>query len=391
MCRTVVDIQCPTSLAIEAVFSTDPASLVTTNNPLINEEENGVLQIILPAPTLTGIPVDEQGYQALFRAYAGQLVTAVISHLVDFNCCRHVVFHQALVDYQLDRLSIKPWPISTIDYQRILDEQVQIADIDRLWRSQEKSALSGPEGWQVYAFLDYLLKTYPELSATLQRELNRHETLNSWLDDSFAQAGNSQETVSGSDLIRQLWLNAYKQLFSTASDSLTLPAAQDLEISCVAQDEGNTSGQRSGLYRYDVRQGEWVEEYTTDITLFMNPLPDDNRLVILEFDPNNRWWQTRIWQEGSINPLVTGRENQVVSFGSTDPAGSSLTAFVFSPESEEADITLIDLQQCSQFGCPSRTLPSIPIWSPDGTRALFSDEPNAQIALIQSQPADNPL
>ena len=112
MCQTLAEINCPANLFIEVNFSPDPASLVGTNNPQVMEGEDGVLQIVLPAPTLTGVPVDEQGYQALFRGYAGQLVTAVIYHLVDFNCCRHAVFHQALVDHQLDQLSLKPWPVS---------------------------------------------------------------------------------------------------------------------------------------------------------------------------------------------------------------------------------------------------------------------------------------
>jgi WD40 repeat protein len=385
MCQTLAAVNCPSDLAIEVRFSTDPASLAAMNKPLVAEQAGGVLQVVLPAPTLAGIPIDEQGYQALFRGYAAQLITAVISHLVDFTCCRHAAFHQALVHHQLDQLSLRPWPVTTIDYQRILDEQLQITNIDTLWRSEDGDILSGPEGWRVYAFLDYLLTTYPELdAATLQRELVRHESIYRWLEDSFPESTATADSVSISSLVRRFWLQAYTQTFSTNSTGLAPAPAQDLQIICLAQDENGTADPFAGLYRYNMRQNTWSEEYRTPNMLFMNPLPDDNSLMLVEYLAGDHRWVTQLWEDGRANPIITDVDKHAISFGNTDPDGFNLTTFVFPPAGEDAVITLFDLQQCDEGGCSSRLFPSIPVWSPDGSQAVFTDEPNAQLALLQS-------
>ncbi len=380
MCRILVDLNCPQDMTVQARFSTDPQSLITTANPAVVNGENGVLQVDLPAPTLTGIPVDDQGYQALFRAYGGQLVSAVASHLTNFICCRHAAFHQALLHYQLDQLSLRPWPVTSIDYQRILDEQLQIADIDALWRSDDSSILSGSEGWQVYAFLDYLLKTYPQLSAAqMQRELVRHESIYGWLDDASQLPADGTQVLSSSDLIDNFWLEAYIQTYST-DDNQASPYGGDLYLTCELN-EGNE--RESILFRYDQETGRWNEAYVTDNRLFVNPLPDDHTLILMEFDPGTPSWQTQLWQDGVANPILSETENFIISFGQMDPGASSLTTFVFPPAGDDAIITIFDLQKCDPNGCESRIFPSIPIWSPDGTRVLFSDEPNAQLELLQ--------
>lgn len=384
MCRTLRDINCSTDLAVNLRFSSDPASLAAIAKPLTGSNENGTIQLVLPSPTLTGIPVDEQGYQALFRAYAGQVLSAVISNLVDFTCCRHAAFHQALLNYQLDQLSLKPWPVSSNDYQRILDERLQIGDIDTLWRSEDSTALTGSDGWQVYAFLDYLLSTYPELSpANLQRELVRHESFYNWIEDSFAASAYGPDIVSSTDLLGQFWLQAYKQTFTTEIEDPVLAPGQDLLLTCELNIDSSDSSLRSGMFSYNVKTGNWSEIYSTENVLFMNALPDDNRLILVEFNPVERGSQTKIWQDSQIHPLLPENSQYTISFGQTDPAGSGITTFVFPPGSEEAAITLFDTQQCDLNGCPSRVVPSIPVWSPDGSQALFTDEPNAQLALIQ--------
>ncbi len=385
MCQSLAEINCHSDLAVEVQFSTDPSTLVATLHPIVAEQAGGVLRVKLPTPTLIGVPIDETGYQALFRGYAAQLVSAVISHLVDFTCCRHAAFHQALLNHQLNQLSLKPWPVTTIDYQRILDEQLQIADIDNLWRNEDTGILTGSEGWRVYAFLDYLLETYPALSTVImQRELVRHESIYGWLDDSLSGAVDHTDAISSSDLIRQFWLQAYTQTFSTG-DRGTAPApAQDLQFICNIQDDTIPSSTLAALYRYDLNQESWTKEFSTANALFLSPLPDDERLMLVEYNSGARWWQTQLWQDGHINPLLSGSNQYSVSFGYTDPDGSSLLVFVFPPDGNDAIITLFDLNQCNAEGCGSRTLPSIPIWSPDGSQAIFTDEPNAQLALLQS-------
>jgi hypothetical protein len=174
MCRMLADIDCPSDSPIEVQFSTDPAALTAITKPVPATLTNKTLRVSLPTPTLVGLPLDDAGYQALFRGYASQMVTALHSRHISYTCCERLPFYQALMDYQLDQLSLKPWPVTAGDYERVLDEQVQLTDLSGLWRSEDPDILNGADGWRVYAVVDYLLNSNPQISpARLQRELLR--------------------------------------------------------------------------------------------------------------------------------------------------------------------------------------------------------------------------
>jgi hypothetical protein len=385
MCRTLVDVECPTDSSVEIQFSTDPATLAATALPQAARQTNNTLRVTMPAPTLVGLPLDEAGYQALFRGYASQLVTALISRFVGYTCCQQLPFYQALVDYQLDQLSLKPWPVTAEDYERIRDEQMQLTELAGLWRSEDPGGLLDEEGWRVYAVVDYLIQADPEISpATLQRELLRRGSFFGWLNGSFSSHRDSANADLHSDLMRQFWLQAYPQATQAGSGFSGLPPEQDLQITCVASIEENSDVLLSKLFKYDVIQDSWEEEYSTPNHLFMNPLPGDDKLLLLEVLADGGQWQTGIWYDGHLNPILGAVDEYSVSFGQTDPFGSDLMAFVFPPDGRDADITLFDLNNCGEEdGCESQILPGIPIWSPDGSQAIFGDQPNVQLGLLQ--------
>jgi len=386
MCRTLVDIECPTGRPVEIQFSTDPATLAATALPQAARQTNNTLRVTLPAPTLVGIPVDEAGYQALFRGYASQLVTALISRFVGYTCCQQLPFYQALVNYQLDQLSLKPWPVTAADYKKIRDEQMQLTDLAGLWRSEDPDDLLDEEGWRVYVVVDYLIRADHEISpATLQRELLRRGSFFGWLNGSFSSKSDSTNADLHSDLMRQFWLQAYPQATQAGGGFSGSPPEQDLQLICVAGSEEDPGVQISKLLRYDVIQDTWHEEYNTPNHMFMTPLPDDDKLLLLEVLADEGQWQTGIWRDGHLNPILGATEDYTVSFGQTDPSGSGLMAFVFPPDGRDADITLFDLTDCKgEEGCASQILPGIPIWSPDGSQAVFGDQPNLQLGLLQS-------
>ena len=170
MCRMLADSgeapvgYCPSDRPVEIQFSTDPASLTATTQPQAATLTNNSLRVTLPAPTLVGLPLDEAGYQALFRGYASQMVTAIVTQIIGYSCCDRLPFYQVLIDYELAQLSLKPWPVTSGDYERVLNEQVQLTDLSGLWRSEDSTVLAGEEGWRVYAVVDYLLNSNPEIS-----------------------------------------------------------------------------------------------------------------------------------------------------------------------------------------------------------------------------------
>jgi Tol biopolymer transport system component len=386
MCRTLVDIECPIDRPVEIQFSTDPATLAAIIRPQAARQTNNALRVTLPTPTLVGIPLDEASYQALFRGYASQLVTALISRHVGYTCCQQLPFYQALVDYQLDQLSLKPWPVTADDYERIRDQQMQLTDLAGLWYSENPDDLLNEEGWRVYAVVDYLIKADPEISpAALQRELLRRGSFFGWLNGLFSSQSDSANADLHSNLMRQFWLQAFPQATQAGSGFSGPPLEQDLQLICMVSDEEGSGEQISKLLRYDVIQDNWQEEYSTSNHLFMNPLPGDDKLLILEMVGEQGQWQTSIWRDGRLNPIIGAIDDYSISFGQTDPSGAGLMAFVFPPDGSDADITLFDLNNCGEeVGCASQILPGIPVWSPDGSQAVFGDQPNIQLGLLQS-------
>ncbi len=386
MCRILDDIECPDSRQVEIHFSTDPAALVAAALPQAAGQINDAFHIILPAPTLVGIPIDEAGQQALFRGYASQMVTALVSRFVGYTCCQQLPFFQALVDFQLDQLSLKPWPVTADNYERIRDEQMQLTDLASLWQSADPDDLSGEEGWRVYTMVDYLLQADPAISpSSLQRELLRRGSFLGWLNGSFSNQYESSNSSLHSDLMRQFWLQAYPQAAQGGSGFSGQQPAQDLQLICHTSSEEVPDGRLFKLIRYHVAEDSWQEEFSSPNHLFMNPLPGDDKLLLLEVLADDGHWQAGIWHDGHLDPILGTSDEYSVSFGQTDPTGTGLTAYVFPPDGRNADITLFDLNACQdEVGCASQILPGIPVWSPDGSQAIFGDQPNAQLGLLQS-------
>lgn len=82
------ELTCPSRLQVELEFLIEPQSSFKLNQ---NDEIRTVyradtgreLQIDLPTPTLVGLPVDEIGYEALYRGYAAQVITRILHYLVN--------------------------------------------------------------------------------------------------------------------------------------------------------------------------------------------------------------------------------------------------------------------------------------------------------------------
>ena len=113
----------------------------------------------MPTPTLVGLPSDETGYAALRRGYATQLATAVIPHLVAWECCEGAPFFQALLNYQLSQLDLHSWPVSQADYQRIQDEATSLNNAIPSWHADTLAAVDPDNQWLIYAIADFILRS----------------------------------------------------------------------------------------------------------------------------------------------------------------------------------------------------------------------------------------
>ncbi|MFN2134575.1 MAG: hypothetical protein ACK2UK_01390 [Candidatus Promineifilaceae bacterium] len=379
------------NLQLDIKLSTDVQTLAGAARPQAAAENDGVLSLALPAPTLVGTPQDESGYQALFRGYASQMVTALIAHQVGYSCCEKLPFFQVLADYRLDELALKPWPAARVDYGRALDEQLQLHDLAELWQSDDPHDLYGEDGWRVFTIVDYLLDSVPASDGgaadLLQRELVRHDSFYGWLTGLLGQEGEfTTNTAINSKLTRGFWLRGYEQTLRTDAGWGEQMPEQLLYATCVRLPGDDTESQGATLNRFNPATNAWDTIYRTDRLLWTSPLPGDNLLLQQEFDYEMDSWATGIRQGDDLQLLQSEPDIYTVSFGQTDPEASGLSAFVFPDQGENATITWFDLANCSEsVGCAHWEISGIPIWAPDGQQALFTSVPGVQIGLLQRE------
>ena len=166
-CRNVSEA-CVEQGQLELTLSTDPASLAAYADP--RAAWAGGSALVLPAPTLFGRPVDEAGYRALSRAYAGRVVSAAAANLSGWACCDDALFYGALRDALLHRLGLQAWSVGPDDYEWLIDHPDLVSGVARMWGSNGAGA-TADERRAVYALVDFLTRRDSSVSIVEMQQL----------------------------------------------------------------------------------------------------------------------------------------------------------------------------------------------------------------------------
>lgn len=155
---------CSFNAPIQMRLSDDPQILTTVLERGQIVHAAGA-EIVLPTPTLAGMPVDQAAYEALYRGYATHLLGTVLTHYVwQWQCCEHRPFFQAVLDQELVRLGLKAWPVMATDYASRLEDEARLSSMIPLWES-EKRAL--PDDLGGHMVVEFLLWRDPGATPTL--------------------------------------------------------------------------------------------------------------------------------------------------------------------------------------------------------------------------------
>ena len=180
-CDPALGAVCTPEAQLEVVFTTNLSLLADMRSPLFTLA--GDARIIMPAPSLVGIPRDEAGYNALFRGYATPIVSRFLAQASGYRCCRHVLFFQALLDRQLAQLGLKPWPLAPDHYRLIFESDLVLRNVNEMWQITDPAEARPVDSLQAHIVTDYLLFQHPNLTAAmLQRSLMEAGSYWEWLN-----------------------------------------------------------------------------------------------------------------------------------------------------------------------------------------------------------------
>lgn len=387
MCRAFEAFECRTDdLRVNLTFSRSPETLLATREPVDVQQGSGnIFDLTLPAPTLVGLPEDDAAYAALFRGYAAQLVTAVTAQVVKYPCCDHAAFFEALMDYQLSQLDLRPWPVTAADYRRVLDERVDLSALGSLWLRRDVGHPYDDDTWQAYALVDFLLNTLPDADpAAMQLAFLTNRRLEGWLESILELA---PEETAVFDLPRLWWLHAYGQAYDAADSLTSSPPDQHVQLLCAQIDWDIDAGTDSvRFFTYEPAQNLLAgQPNSLGGFAFQTTTSQDDGVLVQSYNFELRTW--RAWQKqgDTLAPVTMNGRANLLNFGHLDPTGELLTTIAFGQEDGVPSLHLIALSTCSESGCTSYPVYGAPTWSPDGTRAVLSGDPQVQLTLLQLQ------
>lgn len=241
MCATLPGLDCPAGFAINLHLSDQPASFL-----VLKETPSPETELTLPTPSLVGLPVDENAYQALLRGYAARVAAAGITSLVGYNCCERVLFFQAALDWQLYRLGLGPRPLTLPRYLAAIDSLAGPAWFQMLWYRETLAERPPAERALARGAVERLLSDGPATvsAASLQRTLLSASLPNDWL-----------QTISHYQSLSGFYQALQIHLMDKANELQSFPAPSDQELLLSCYADGSPH-----LYRYHPDSGQLAQE-----------------------------------------------------------------------------------------------------------------------------------
>lgn len=153
LCANEPDLTCPPDLHLYVTLSTDPASLENGSTAAVLTRATA--DLILPTPTLIGLPVDAAAARALTRGYAAPVVTAALQQALGYSCCTRGQMFQAVADYYLAEQQLRPWPVTAATFDNSIATNMTVATMRAYW--PEDNVADFQAIWPVYAVMDFVL------------------------------------------------------------------------------------------------------------------------------------------------------------------------------------------------------------------------------------------
>lgn len=323
----------------------------------------GGSEIILPAPTLLGLPIDESSYRAVSRLYAARVVSAAAANYSGWGCCENVLFYSVFNQALLNRLGLQVWPVNGESYESVVNSAAPLAALEGLWSAGGYDP-STAEIELLRTFVDFLVNeagTMPIAEAQRLLADDSRVAFWSWLSEVTGhQYGSPAE-------FERAWIGYTVSRRPAAAVPVPLPR-QDLQLICRAP-----GAIRSALYHFDPQDGEFVRE--SELAGLDDPmlaaLPGRDGVVVFGRNRSADATPPYIWRDGRATTIQFEGEIQT-GFVPLPPvaADSGLRFFLDTPSPATLFASLAP-EECTATGCRARTHIGAPLMSPDRDRWLL--------------------
>lgn len=377
LCRTLVD--CPSDFGMMLRLETDVQSIVAVAGG--EERLSGGRELVLPAPSLVGLPADEAAYAALFRGYARHLISAALIEAVEYDCCELAPFQEALLDWHLSRLSLRSAPLATKQYLDLVEAPVLIESMWRLSRPYAPRASDEEAPLHIHAFIDFLrsrLSFRQDPLGDIQRGLVASRSFSGWVS-ALTDYQPANPTPLQTDWDQFIWDKAREAQAMAQPLPAELLPEQDILAMC-----GN---QTLDLVRYSPETGVWSQEIATDVAFSaLASFPNGDGYMMTGQYPDQSFetgMVSYIGKRGS-EPFLLDQEEWMMPWRVEEPGGERMVVWLFGAASSEGAPrnALVDPASCTPEGCDLQPIPGVPIWSPAGRLALAINLQNSDVLYL---------
>jgi hypothetical protein len=331
--------------------------------------------VVLPAPSLIGLPTTESGREALRQAYTARIIAALNADLLGYHCCGQQEYFESLQLARLRELDLHHWPLDGDEFFTFVERPLSRQRLSELWWTPERDKPSLQERKQLLAFVAFLLQSPDTTVAALQAGLVQGYGFRTWIDRLTPH-----DPALGQNEFEEAWrkfvmeqanaaqANAAQANVTQAETARPEWPAQQLALVC------RSFLSRHGLYTVELPGGQLtpLSRVASRIPWGL-PLPGDKGMIVFDAAASESREPVELWQEGEM--LQLNGELMEADTAAADPQGRYLSVWRAGSEGAENEAALLDTQTCGPPGdCPLVPLPGLPVWSPNGDHLLLLDE-----------------
>jgi hypothetical protein len=362
---------CPADLALGVTFDTDPESLLRFDDGRAMLRSG--TDLILPTPTLLGLPQDEAGYETLRLAYTHYLLSASLPALTEWECCEQVLFWQALLQARLGELGLAPPLLPQAEalaaLELVADRAGFFDTLTRYWPRQTPAAVTASLPLEVRTLVAFLLDWTATGSAEngpmvaeMEAALLDAPSVGRWWS-SFTPFASFHEAEIGGLLLafaRERYVPA------PLPPGLGLPDA-DLLLVC------RTEGAR--VWRYDLHAQSWTAEIELprDEVFALLTHGDSYFVSALRYTADGESPVFRLLEKRPGRPAIEVAAESGAIWVPLVKHGDTIPVVIFRLEeqgSEQPQLALLDLASCRAGGCAWEETPGIVSMAPGGQHEL---------------------